>query len=240
MNKLMTRLTLFALLATAISIAPAASPAFAAQMGGAQVDCNDPAMKTDPACMGHHKPGPKDSMSTTNTTTGGTTTGGATTTGGTTSTGGTTTTNDTQTKDLTLNQGNGDKPVLCPGGQKPLRNGSCPPPLHSPSNGKGPFNGPSDAHNDQPSFGANGFFNFSPRQHDDFHQRFRSFNFGFFPLPGFSITLGTPVPHHYGLRRVPYGIYHYYPQFRGYLFFVTRNGDIVIVSPRSYRIVAIL
>ena len=92
MNRLMTRLTLFALLATAISISPAASPAFAAQMGGAQMDCNDPAMKSDPACMGHHKPGPKGGMSTTTTTTGGTTTGGTTTTTG----GTTTTTNDTR------------------------------------------------------------------------------------------------------------------------------------------------
>ena len=38
--------------------------------------------------------------------------------------------------------------------------------------------------------------------------------------------------------RVPSG--RYYPQFRGYLYFVDADGDVVIVSPRSHRIIAIL
>ena len=83
-------------------------------------------------------------------------------------------------------------------------------------------------------------WNFSTHDRDQFHQRFRSFNFGFFPAPGFSIRLGIAVPHNYQLRPVPRSIYRYYPQFRGYLYFVGRNGNFVIVNPRTYRIVAIL
>jgi hypothetical protein len=85
-----------------------------------------------------------------------------------------------------------------------------------------------------------GSFDFSRHDRDQFHQRFHGFNFGFFPAPGFSIHIGTSVPRSYGLRPVPSGIYRYYPWFRGYLFFVTRGGDIVIVSPRSHRIVGII
>ena len=42
------------------------------------------------------------------------------------------------------------------------------------------------------------------------------------------------------VRPVPRSVYKYYPQYRGYLFFVGRHGDFVIVSPRSHRIVAVL
>jgi hypothetical protein len=98
--------------------------------------------------------------------------------------------------------------------------------------------------NPQPDYhlSPNGYFNFTPYDRDQFHRRFRGFDFGFFMTPRFSITLGFHVPHYYyqTLRPVPRSIYRYYPWFRGYLFFVARNGDIVIVSPRTYRIVAIL
>ncbi len=83
-------------------------------------------------------------------------------------------------------------------------------------------------------------FNWSQRDRDYFDRQFRGFNFGVFGVPGFSIQLGVNVPHSYGLKPVPRAIYRYYPQFRGYLFFVTRHGDVVIVSPKSHRIVAIL
>jgi hypothetical protein len=74
-----------------------------------------------------------------------------------------------------------------------------------------------------------------------FHQRFGGFNFGFFGTPTFSINIGTTVPHSYhSLRPVPRSVYKYYPQYRGYLFFIGRHGDFVIVSPRSHRIVAVL
>ena len=74
-----------------------------------------------------------------------------------------------------------------------------------------------------------------------FHQRFGGFNFGTFGVPGFSITIGGQVPHSYNsLRPVPRSVYKFYPQYRGYLFFVGRHGDFVIVSPRSHRIVAVL
>ena len=88
--------------------------------------------------------------------------------------------------------------------------------------------------------GGAGFnFNFSSGERDRFHQRFRGFDFGSFGTPTFSISIGGHVPHSYGLRHVPRSIYAYYPQFRGYLFFVGRRGDLVIVSPDNYRIVVI-
>ena len=93
-----------------------------------------------------------------------------------------------------------------------------------------------------PSYGT---FNFGQHDRRDFDQRFRGYNFGdfgFFAAPSFTITIGTPLPYSYHrhLRPVPWTVYHYYPWFRGYLYFVDRRGDFVIVSPRSYRIVAVL
>ena len=88
--------------------------------------------------------------------------------------------------------------------------------------------------------GGGGGFNFSRSDRNSFHQRFRGFNFGFFPAPSFSVNLGVVVPRNFGLRPVPRSIYRFYPQFRGYLFFVTRRGDVVIVSRRTYRIVAVI
>ena len=128
-------------------------------------------------------------------------------------------------------------PQCLPGGQgkhrgppPPNANGAPPP----PNAGAAP-----PVANGGPPPPPNGF-NFSRRDRDTFHQRFHGFNFGVFAAPGFSITLGVHVPHSYTLKHVPRSIYRYYPQFRGYLFFVARNGNIVIVSPRSYRIVAVL
>ena len=130
------------------------------------------------------------------------------------------------------NNGPGGGPP--PGGSGPGDHGNGP-------GGNGPGNGPG------PGAGGNGpgfpgGFNFSQHDRDQFHRRFGpGFNFGFnFGTPSFSIQLGTPVPRSYGLKPVPRSIYRYYPQFRGYLFFQTRRGSIVIVSPRSHRIVAVL
>ena len=91
----------------------------------------------------------------------------------------------------------------------------------------------------------NGTFSFNQQDRNFFHQHFRGFNFGnfgFFLTPNFSITIGTNIPstYHRHLQRVPASIYRYYPWFRGYLFFVDRRGDFVIVSPRNFRIVAVL
>ena len=85
-------------------------------------------------------------------------------------------------------------------------------------------------------------FNFSTNDRHEFRRRFHGFNFGYFPFQNFAIHLGIIVPHyyHYRLRPVPRSIWRYYPQFRGYLYFVDRAGDFVIVSPVSFRIVAIL
>jgi len=107
--------------------------------------------------------------------------------------------------------------------------------------GGGPPPPPPGSSNHDNGPGPNNF-HFSQHDRDQFHRRFGpNFNFGFsFGLPNFSIQLGTAVPRAYGLRPVPRSIYRYYPQFRGYLFFTTRHGGVVIVSPRSHRIVAIL
>ena len=96
--------------------------------------------------------------------------------------------------------------------------------------------------NGPPQQGNNGqgMGNWSHRDRDQFHQRFGNFNFGFFAAPTFSIQLGVRIPHSYDLRPVPRSIYRSYPEFRGYLFFETRRGDFVIVSPRTYRVVAII
>jgi hypothetical protein len=85
-----------------------------------------------------------------------------------------------------------------------------------------------------------GGFTFSSRDRNQFHQSF-GFSFGGFATPGFSINVGVAVPHSYNdLRPVPRKVYRAYPQFRGYLYFVSRRGDFVIVSPRSHRVVAVI
>ena len=87
---------------------------------------------------------------------------------------------------------------------------------------------------------SQGGFSFSQHDRDQFHQNFGS-DFGTFASPGFTIRLGIGVPQSYhDLRPVPHKIYRMYPQFRGYLYFVSSRGDFVIVSPRSHRIVAVL
>ncbi len=96
-----------------------------------------------------------------------------------------------------------------------------------------------------PGAGMNFPHGYPSRPHDNssqFRQLFRGLGFGFgmFATPTFRVFIGGPVPHAYGLRPVPYSIYRYYPQYRGYLFFVSRNGAIVIVSPRTYRIIDVI
>lgn len=131
-----------------------------------------------------------------------------------------------------MGMGPGDKPGMGnPPPKPPMGNPPPKPPMGNPPP-KPPMGNP------PPPPGGN--WNFSQHDRDQFRQRFHGFNFGFFPVPNFSINLGVAVPHSYTLKPVPRGIYRDYPQFRGYLYFVSRNGDIVIVSPRSYRIVAIL
>jgi hypothetical protein len=83
-------------------------------------------------------------------------------------------------------------------------------------------------------------FGFSSHDRSRFHQDF-GFSFGTFAAPGFSVRVGVAVPHSYhDLRQVPRKIYRAYPQFRGYLYFVSNPGDFVIVSPRSHRVVAVI
>ena len=83
-------------------------------------------------------------------------------------------------------------------------------------------------------------FGFSSQDRHRFHQDF-GVSFGSFAAPGFSIRVGVAVPHAYhDLRPVPRKIYRTYPQFRGYLYFVSNRGDFIIVSPRSHRVVAMI
>jgi hypothetical protein len=74
-------------------------------------------------------------------------------------------------------------------------------------------------------------------------QSFRhSFRFPQFAPPSFSVRPNIVVPrsYHRRLRPLPPQFFGYYPMYRGYLFFVTPGGQIVIVSPRTFRIIAIL
>jgi hypothetical protein len=74
-------------------------------------------------------------------------------------------------------------------------------------------------------------------------QTFRhSFRFPHFAPPPFRAREGFVVPrsYHRSLRPLPRSFFGFYPMYRGYLFFMTPGGDIVVVSPRTYRIVAIL
>jgi len=120
-------------------------------------------------------------------------------------------------------QQNGNPPKMGDHNPPPMSNHNPPPPMGD--------------HNPPPH---NGNWNFSDHDRGQFRQRFGGFNFGYFPVPGFSIYLGVPVPHSYSLKTVPYSVWKYYPQFRGYFYFIGRNGDFVIVSPSSHRVVAIL
>jgi len=100
---------------------------------------------------------------------------------------------------------------------------------------RGNDNGPSfDRGNDNgPSFNRG-------RDHRSFRDFRRTYDFPRFARPFFDVRPGVVVPRHFRLRPVPREIAFFYPQYRGYLYFVTSQDDVVIVSPRSYRIVAIL
>jgi hypothetical protein len=74
-------------------------------------------------------------------------------------------------------------------------------------------------------------------------QSFRhSYHFPHFAPPTFTVRPGISVPHHYHhwLRPLPPAFFGFYPMYRGFLFFVTPDGQIVIVDPRSFQIVAII
>lgn len=68
----------------------------------------------------------------------------------------------------------------------------------------------------------------------------RQYDFPRFDQPRFSIRRGAPVPRSFRLRPLPFEMVIFYPQYRGFLYFMTRDGSIVVVSPRSYRIVDVL
>ncbi len=55
----------------------------------------------------------------------------------------------------------------------------------------------------------------------------------------FSLTIGTPVPRSFRHRPLPVEIIQIYPSWRGYEYFLV-GDEIVIVNPRTLRIVAII
>jgi hypothetical protein len=55
----------------------------------------------------------------------------------------------------------------------------------------------------------------------------------------FSISVGTRVPRDVSFHPLPEEIVTIYPDWRGYEFFLV-NGQIVVVDPRSFEIVAVL
>jgi hypothetical protein len=55
----------------------------------------------------------------------------------------------------------------------------------------------------------------------------------------FSVSIGTRVPRDVGFHPLPAEIVTYYPDWRGYEFFLVRD-QIVVVDPRTLEIVALL
>jgi hypothetical protein len=110
-----------------------------------------------------------------------------------------------------------------------------PPPTPGPSGPPG--QGPMD-HNHMGAGSMGPDHNMGPpRGFDAFR---RNFHFPTFAPPRFDVRPGIIVPRDYNLRPLPPQIFAFYPMYRGYLFFVAPGGRIVIVSPRSLRIVAVL
>ena len=231
MNKFATR---FALLAVMGAMTAAAPPALA--QSGSNVDCRDPANFRSPACMNMHRPGV--------TPNGGMSGGGPSSSNSRSSPNrfGHSFNNDNSTtsEQTSPRDDNGSS-----NGTNSLRRGS-----NANSNdvvqGGGASNsnvfrqggrarGP-DMHNGPQ--GPGGMM--MPPDRDQFRRHFRDFHFSPFPRPDFAIRPGMVVPRHYALRPLPRALFRNYPFYRGFLFFMTRDGSIVIVNPRTYRIVAII
>ena len=202
----------FALLALAGTML-AASPTLAAP-GSNGPDCRDPSQAKSPACSSMHK-GPR---------------GQGTPNGQTTPSG---------QNPLTSNMtGNGPPGPKGPSGPRPgFKGPSGPTPgFKGPPGPSGPPSGPMDHAHPAPGSMTPGHSG-PPGGFDAFR---RSFHFPTFAPPRFDVRPGISVPRDYGLRPLPPQIYAFYPMYRGYLFFVAPGGRIVIVSPRSLRIVAVL
>jgi hypothetical protein len=55
----------------------------------------------------------------------------------------------------------------------------------------------------------------------------------------FSISVGTRVPHEMSFHPLPPEVVTYYPEWRGYEFFLV-NEQIIVVDPRTFEIVAVI
>jgi hypothetical protein len=106
------------------------------------------------------------------------------------------------------------------------------------NNSNNNYNDNNDHNNNDHNYSRNDH-NGPPRGHPSFHVWMHGYHFPYFARPFFDVRPGIVVPHSYRLRRVPPEILIYYPEYAGFLYFIWR-GEIVIVSPRSLRIVAIL
>jgi hypothetical protein len=231
MNRFASRFALLALVGTVASV----TPAFAAPPAG-RVDCRDPVNAANAECLPGHGNRARGNQGGNNGQQGGTTTQGTTTQG-------TTTTTTTQQGGTNTPQGGTGGSQ---GGNHPPGNPPPPPPGNPPPPPGGNFphppggNFPGNGHMGPPGgFPGGPGGHWSGGQRDQFRQFFRGFGFNF-AVPFFDVRPGVTVPRSYHLRPVPPQIYRYYPYYRGYLYFMTRDGSIVIVSPRSLRIIDII
>ena len=79
----------------------------------------------------------------------------------------------------------------------------------------------------------------STEHHAKFRETVRGEKVAPFTGPKFSITVGEIVPQTVHLNRLPVRVYEYAPQYRGYEYILV-GDDILIIDPRTHRIVAVI
>jgi Protein of unknown function (DUF1236) len=79
----------------------------------------------------------------------------------------------------------------------------------------------------------------STEHHAQFRETIRSEKIAPLNDVRFSVTIGEAVPRAVHLNRLPPGILEYAPQYRGYEYILV-GDDILIVDPRTLRIVAVI
>lgn len=213
MNKFATRFALLALVGTMTAAGPALAAPPPGNGPGPMVNCKDPANASNPMCMHMHKGGNGPNNGS------GPGTGNAPGNG------------------PDFKKGNGNGP-FDNNGNGPS-NGNGPDFKKGPFNGNGPGMGGPGPGMGGPGMGPGNSNRWDRHDRDQFRGFFRSFNFAF-GAPDFDIRPGVRVPRHFNLRPLPPQIFRSYPYYRGFLYFETRDGSIVIVDPRTYRIVDII
>jgi hypothetical protein len=79
----------------------------------------------------------------------------------------------------------------------------------------------------------------STEHHAQFRETIRSEKVAPLNDVHFSVTIGEAVPRTVHLNRLPTRVLEYAPQYRGYEYFLV-GDDILIVDPRTLRIVAVI